>query len=116
MLCSASIYNAKMNEIDKRLGDSKVYDLDSMPWHLRLKLIQDVLAMGTGIVAAYLGSSGTGPMLVTITAFDILGSATSMHTHAAVRTKLRAEWMPVAIHGFMGVWGLRLCWKEYTSK
>ena len=77
-----------------------------------LSLFQDVLAMGTGIVAACLGSSGTGPMLVTFTAFDILGSATSMP--AAVRTKLRAEWMPVAIHGFMGVWGLRLCWNQYA--
>jgi hypothetical protein len=114
MLCSASIYNAKMNGIGKRLGDSKVYDVDSMPWRLRHKLIQDVLAMGTGIVAAWLGSRGTGPMLVTITAFDVLGSATS--AIVAVRTKLRAEWIPAAIHGIMGVWGLRLCWNQYACK
>lgn len=114
MLYSAPFYNAKMNNIGKRLGDSKKYDVDSMPWRLRLKLIQDVLAMGTGIVAACTGSSGTGSMLATITAFDILGSATSAIVVA--KTKLRAEWMPVAVHGIMGVWGLRLCWNEYTCK
>lgn len=113
MLSNASRYNAKMNDIGKMLGDTKTYNVDSMPWRLRYKLIQDVTAMGAGIIAAYLGSSGTGPLLVTITTFDVLGSVTS--GIVAVRTKLMAELMPVAVHGIMGVWGLRLCWQSYRS-
>ena len=35
-----------MNEIGKRLGDSKMYDVDSMPWRLRFKLIPRCLGHG----------------------------------------------------------------------
>lgn len=111
MLASAVTYNTKMNSFGKLLGDSKTYDVDSMPWRLRYKLIQDVMAMGAGIVATCLGSSGTGPMLVTITTFDLLGAVTS--GIVAVKTKLKAEWVPVTVHGLMGMWGLTLCWQHH---
>lgn len=112
MLANAARYDAKMNNIGKFLGDNKTYDVDSMPWRLRYKLIQDVMAMGAGIVATCLDSIGTGPMLVTITTFDLLGAVTS--GIVAVKTKLKAEWMPVTVHGFMGMWGLKLCWQHYN--
>lgn len=113
MLANAGIYNAKMNDFGKLLGDEKVYDVDSMPWRLRYKLIQDVLAMGAGIIATCFGASGSGPMLVTITIFDLLGAATS--GIVVYRTKLKAEWAPIVSHGFMGMWGLSLCRKHFST-
>ena len=114
MLSNAEVYNAKMNKIGKALGDTKLYSVDDMPWRLRYKLIQDVLAMGAGMVATCLGATGTGPMLVTITTFDVLGAVTS--GMVAVKTKLKAEWMPVAVHGIVGVWGMKLCWQHYNRQ
>ena len=110
MLVNAATYNAKMNHMGKALGDTKAYDVDSMPWRLRYKLIQDVLAMGAGIIAPCLGSTGAGPILVTITTFDVLGAVTS--GVVAVKTKLKAERMPITVHGLFGLWGMRLCWQH----
>ena len=112
MLSNAATYNAKMNDFGKKLGDEKIYDVDSMPWRLRYKLIQDVFAMGAGIVATCLGATGSGPLLVTITTFDLLGAVTSGMVVA--RTKLKAEWMPTAVHALVGFWGLSLCVKHFS--
>lgn len=51
-------------------------------------------------------------MLVTITTFDLLGSVTS--AIVVIKTRLKAELVPVAVHGVMGVWGLGLCWNHHN--
>lgn len=112
MLLDAKTYNAKMNDFGKRLGDKKVYDVDNMPWRLRFKLIQDVTAMGAGIIATCLGATESGPLLVTITTFDLLGAVTS--GLVVLRTKLKAEWIPTAVHALVGMWGLTLCVEHFS--
>ena len=53
MLANAKTYNLKMNNFGKLLGDTKQYDVDSMPWRLRHKLIQDVTAFSAGILTTF---------------------------------------------------------------
>jgi hypothetical protein len=112
MLANADTYNAKMNQFGILLGDYKLYNVDSMPWRLRHKLIQDVSAFGAGIVATLLGSP-IPPMLVTITTFDLLGAVTS--GIVVFRTQLKAEWMPVIVHCVVGLWGLTICVNRHQS-
>jgi hypothetical protein len=112
MLANAQTYDAKMNDFGKRFGDKESYDVDSMPWRLRYKLIQDVMAMGAGVVATCLGATGSGPLLVTITTFDLLGAVTS--GMVVWRTNLKAEWMPTTVHALVGMWGMTLCVKHFS--
>lgn len=71
MLANPNVYNAKMNGFGKLLGDEKAYDVDGMPWRLRHKLIQDVSAVCVGILATLAGATGTAPILITVTTFDL---------------------------------------------
>jgi hypothetical protein len=111
MLMNPITYNDTMNAFGRLLGDSSAdsYSVDAMPDRLRFQLLRDLAAVSCGFLSATLGGwSGIGPMLVTVTSYDVLGTLTSFWSFQKYR--LKGEWIPIFSHGMFAVWGLGLCW------
>jgi hypothetical protein len=111
MLLNPITYNDTMNAFGRLLGDSSAdsYSVDAMPDRLRFQLLRDFTAVSCGFLSATIGGwSGIGPLLVTVTSYDVLGTMTSFWSFQ--KYGLRGEWIPILSHGMFGLWGLGLCW------
>jgi hypothetical protein len=111
MLLNPITYNDTMNAFGRLLGDSSAdsYSVDTMPDRLRFQLLRDLTAVSCGFLSATIrGWSGIGPLLVTVTSYDVLGTMTSFWSFQ--KYGLKGEWIPIISHGMFGMWGLGLCW------